>query len=581
MRFRVFAWPLILLLTAPVGAFAGAKKTPTPRPIGGLTFSDSYQLTVVNIDAFVTDKKGNPVEGLTKDDFRIFQDGTEREITNFAEYTHEVYRTLFATPTPGLAIPKPTPTPAPDQVSRADVKPIFMMVYVDNLNLRPLDRNRVLRQLRDFVRKNLQPPMQMMVVRFDRSLKIVQPFTSDPGEVQNALRSMRMSTGGRKTRDGDRRDVLDMMRKAKDQEGAAGSGITGTQGNYGRAYQLMKSYANEEANNLAFTVGALREAVSMLAGLPGRKSILYVSDGLQMIPGIDLFYEYSSLYHDTSILTLTTRYDRTDLFKSLVASASSQGVAFYTVGAQGLDVVGSGTAESRYAQDPLSSTVGTSSYNDSLHYMADGTGGRAIVNTNNFEAGFANIGHDLYNYYSLGYSLTSSGQDKIHTIKVELKNHPGYTLRYRRRYVEKSRESQVQDRVMAALITPVDDNPMDIDVATGTPSPATNEWWTVPLHISFPLDKVALLPEGNDYVGRVIVFVAARDPDGKQSDIQRQEHEVRIPAADYDKAKNQRFGVDLSMLMASGTYRVGVGLLDLVTQQASYQTVATSVAPNP
>lgn len=579
MRLRTLVWPLVLLLTIPAGAGAGAKKTPTPRPIGGLTFSDSYELTVVNIDAFVTDKKGNPVDGLTKDDFRIFQDGTEKEITNFAEYTHEVYRTLFATPTPGLEVPRPTPTPAASELSRDEVKPIFMMVYVDNLNLRPLDRNRVLRQVREFVRGNLQPPMQIMVVRFDRSLKIVQPFTSDPAEVLNSLRSMRMSTGGRKARDNDRKEVLDMMRKSQEQERVSGSGITGTQGNYGHAYQLMKSFANEEANNLAFTVGSLREAIAMLAGLPGRKSILYISDGLQMIPGIDLFYEYSSIYHDTSILTLTTRYDRTDLFKALVSSASSQGVAFYTVGAQGLEVVGSGTAESRYAQDSLSSTVGTSSYNDSLHYMADATGGRAIVNTNNFEAGFERIGHDLYNYYSLGYTLTSSGQDRIHSVKVELRNHPEYTLRYRRRFVEKSRESQVQDRVMAGLITPVDDNPMDVDITTGTPAPATNEWWTVPLHVSFPLDKVALLPEGSDYVGRVILFVAARDPQGKQSDIQRQEHEVRVPATDYDKAKRQRFGIDISMLMASGHYRVGVGLLDQVTQQASYQTTATSVAP--
>jgi len=316
----------------------------------------------------------------------------------------------------------------------------------------------------------------------------------------------------------------------------------------------------------------------MLAGLPGRKSILYVSDGLQMIPGIDLFYEYSSIYSDTSVMSLISIYDRSGLFKSLATSASSQGVALYTIGAQGLNMIGSGTADSRYAQDALSSSVGTSSYNDSLHYMADATGGRAIVNTNDFTAGLEKISHDLYNYYSLGYTLTSSGQDKIHQVKVELKNHPGYTVRYRRRFVEKSRESQVQDRVMAALITPVDDNPMEVDVSSGSPAPATNEWWTVPLHISFPLDKVALLPEGNDYVGRVIVFVAARDRDGKQSDVQRQEHEVRVPAADYETAKAQRFGIDISMLMASGSYHVGVAVLDQVTQQTSYQTMTTRVA---
>lgn len=578
MRLRTSVWPLALLLAVPTLVWAGAKKTPTPRPIGGLTFSDSYQLTVVNIDAFVTDKKGNPVDGLTKDDFRIFQDGTERKITNFAQYTREVYRTLFAKPLHDLEAVAPTPTPTQTGLDRRDIKPIFMMVYIDNFNLRPLDRNRVLAQLREFVRENLQPPMQMMVVRHDRSLKIVQPFTSDPDEVNSALRGMRMSTGGLRSRDSDRRQVLNMMRQAKDEERTSNSGITGANGNYGHAYNLMTGFVKQEVNNLSFTVGSLREAVSMLAGLPGRKSILYVSDGLQMVPGIDLFYEYADIYSDTSVMNLISTYDRTTLFKSLTTSASAQGVAFYTIGAQGLNMVGSGTADSRYAQSSLSSTVGTSSYNDSLHYMADTTGGRAIVNTNDFTAGLEKISHDLYNYYSLGYTLSAAGHDRIHNVKVELRNHPEYNVRYRRRFVEKSRESQVQDRVMAALITPVDDNPMAIEVASGQPAPATSDWWTVPVHISFPLDKVALLPEGKDYVGRVVVFVAARDREGKQSDVQSQEHEVRIPAADYDQAKTKRFGIDLSMLMASGNYTVGVGMLDEVTQQASYETINTRVA---
>ncbi len=52
-------------------------------PIGGLTFLDEIELTVVNVIAYVTDKGGHPITDLKKDDFRLLHDGKVREISNF------------------------------------------------------------------------------------------------------------------------------------------------------------------------------------------------------------------------------------------------------------------------------------------------------------------------------------------------------------------------------------------------------------------------------------------------------------------------------------------------------------------
>ncbi|NOZ79373.1 MAG: VWA domain-containing protein [Acidobacteria bacterium] len=576
MRRWTFSLMMALFIALPCVAAAGSKKTPTPKPIGGFTFKNTTNVTLVNIDVFVTDKKGNPVTGLKKSDFEVFQDGIEKTITNFAVFNKKVYRALYSQKIPGLRTVTATPTPAP--VTQPQVKPIYIVIYIDNMNLRPLDRNQVLRQIRGFVRENLVPPTQMMVAFFNHSLKILQPFTDDPEQIYHAMNSIKLFTGGRPERDAAHKDVVEMMRKYKDQDRAA-MGSSYDQNRLGSAYHLLRAYADEGRNQLSFTIGGLREIVSMLAGLPGKKAVLYISDGLQMVPGLDLFYEYSSVYHNTDIMNLITDYDRTGLFKNLVSNAAAQGVTFYTVGAQGLRVSGSGTAESRYAQHALSSSVLTESFNDSLRYMAEGTGGRAIVNTNDFRAGFEKISNDLYTYYSIGYMITSSGRDKIHKIKVKLKNNRGYTVRYRRHFIEKSLESRVQDQVMTSLVFPVDHNPMHVQVITGRPSPATNEWWSVPIHVSFPLKEVTLLPDKNDYVGRVVLYVAARDASGKRSDIQRQEHEIRIPAADYKQAQTKRFGIDVSLLMATGHYTVAVGILDEISQQDSLTTIHTLVNP--
>ncbi|HHQ48315.1 MAG TPA: VWA domain-containing protein [Acidobacteria bacterium] len=560
---------LIAVLAGPGLVLAGnTKPYPTPKPIGGLSFADETTVTVVNVDVFVRDKKGNPVESLTKDDFRIFQDGTPMPITNFAALNRDFFVHAFQTPIPGVA----TPTPAPEvTATKVQIKPIYVIIYIDNMNLRPLDRNRVLRAVKQWVRENLHPPVHIMVVSYNRSLKVELPFTQDIPEVISALEAQKMRTGGRQTRDSDRNEIIDLMNQYIDEEHERPGAGSQNAVLYNQILRLMQSFADEESSDLRFALGALQETIQTFSGLPGRKMILYVSDGLPMAPGADLIQQFASMFQNSSVLTLLGRYDRSQLFRSLAARANSQGVAFYTIDAAGLQMQSDISAENRFTSRLDAIGVGTNNYQDSLRYLANETGGQAIVNTNNFHKGLEKFTADLFTYYSLGYTITTSGGDRIHRIKVEIPDHPEYKLRYRRRYVEKSLETRVEDMVVTGLVFDVKKNPMQVDVTAGTPAPASADQWTVPIHVSFPLRKIAMLPEGDDYVGRVVLFVAARDHKGDQSDLQRQEHEVRIPAKDYEKAKRERFGIDLSLLMKKGGYNVSVGLMDQITRQASYK----------
>ncbi len=557
------------------GAGAGTKETPTPKPVGGLTFTDETEVTVVNVDVFVRDRKGNPVTDLTKEDFRIYQDGVQMPISHFALLTHDIIRHYYQLPVAGQA----EPTPLPEDLKDLQIRPIFMVLYIDNQNIRPLDRNRVLRAVREFVRENLHPPVKMMVVSYQRSLKIEVPFTDNVREVLSALRDQKLKTGGRTDKDSTRAEIVDIMNQALEAERERPTAASQNAAEARRAYELMRAFAGEEANDLAFSVGALRQVIASLSGLDGRKSIVYISDGLPMTPGADLFQQFAAVFQNTRVLSLLAQFDRSRIFEALTSAANAQGVSFYTIDAAGLQVQSDISAESRTTASLTAITPGRSNYQDSLKYMAEETGGQAIVNTNNFTKGLQKIAHDLFTYYSLGYTVSSSGSDRVHYIKVELPNHPKYKIRYRRRYVEKSLETRVQDMVMTSLVFDVDHNPMFVEVTAGNPAPATSDRWTVPFHISFPLRKVAMLPEGEDYVGRVVLFVAARDIKGRQSDLQRQEHEIRIPATEWEEAQRQRFGIDVSLLMESGTYNVAVGLMDVVTREASYTKTLVRVNP--
>ena len=581
---RVFVWVLVLTLVLPVAPIAADEEGDDQQNlerIGGLAFADRIEVTVANLVVYVTDKKGRAVTDLTKDDFEVFQDGTAKQISNFKLYTDEIIRHQLASAEAALM---PGPTPIPGAEVPVGPIPVHLVLYIDNQNLDPLDRNRVLSQAREFVRTSLHPPAQMMVVAYQRSFEVLQEFTSDPDQVLAAMRSVRRYTGGFSERERTRRDIIDRMKKIEqqDQSGNRYTDRQGQGGEWGEVYQLIDNYARETSNNLLFSLDSLRQVITSLSGLPGKKGIIYVSNGLPMIPGMDLFYELSRVTLNSSILNEMYDYDRSRLYKQLAATANSQDVTFYAIDAGGLSLGGIGSAEYSTAQDPLSASVGQHNLTDSLRYLADETGGIAIINTNDVGPKLELITQDMYTYYSIGYPLQASGRDKVHKVKVKLRDDPAfksYELRYRPRFVEKSLETRIQDTVVSSLVFEVDNNPMQIKVETGTPSTASEKRWLLPAHISFPIQKVALLPEGEDFVGRIVMFIAVRGADGKQSDLVRQEHEIRVPAADYERAQQKRWGIDTQLLLESGRYKIAIALLDPLTRQDSYETIAVAVNP--
>jgi VWFA-related protein len=584
-KHHLIAWFLVVAAALPtLSGAAEEEEQQGLRRIGGLTFVDEISLTIANLVVHVTDKKGRAVTNLTKEDFEVFQDGDLKQITNFKLYTDEVVRSEVAVTT-GLDVPEPTPVP--DSTAAAGPQPVHLVLYIDNQNLNPLDRNRVLSQARHFVHTSLHPPAQMMVVAYQRSFEVLQDFTSDPSEVLRAMRQVRTYTGGRTERENSRQDIIDRIQNQQSERRAGSSrsmgGNPASGGDWNEIYSLIDNYARESVNDLQFTVDSLRQIITSLTGLPGHKAVIYVSNGLPMIPGMELFYEASKSMNDSTILSRMFEFDRSRVYKQLAATANAQDVTLYTIDASGLSLQGMGSAEYSTSRDPMMSSIGRNNYIDSLRFLADETGGRAIYNTNDIAPRLELISQDMFTYYSIGYPLQASGQDKVHRVKVKLRDDPAfadYEIRYRSRFVEKSLETRVQDRVVSSLVFEVDENPMNLEVVSGTPAAATSGRWLLPAHLSFPLRNIALLPEGDDFVARIVLFIAARGADGKKSDLVRQTHEIRVPADLYEDAQNKNFGIDTQLLIESGRYKIAIGLLDPLTRQVSYETISVAVHPD-
>jgi hypothetical protein len=77
-----------------------------------------------------------------------------------------------------------------------------------------------------------------------------------------------------------------------------------------------------------------------------------------------------------------------------------------------------------------------------------------------------------------------------------------------------------------------------------------------------------------------MVYYAARDEEGKQSDLQHTEHPIRIPSSDYQSMRRDQITISTSLLVEPGVYRISVGVRDELTNQAGYALAKSSVHPD-
>ena len=168
-------------------------------PVPGESFGEAIDVSVVNLDVFVTSKKGKPVEGLTAEDFEVLEDGKPVKISNF-----------YAEKGMGAA-PAEAGTPA----ERPADQRLRLVIFVDDVNMEPAGRARILGSLDGFLRGELAPGDEVMLVRYNMKLDIRRSFTSDLGLVASDIADLvKMSSDLRKydeSRDHAVEDIIDAI----------------------------------------------------------------------------------------------------------------------------------------------------------------------------------------------------------------------------------------------------------------------------------------------------------------------------------------------------------------------------------
>lgn len=525
------------------------------------TLVESIEVRVANIDVVVRDRAGNPVTGLTKDDFELLEDGVKQPITNFYEVSRAVENVPEASPGPGT---QPAVSAAPPP---AELRQRRFVLFVDSFSIQPSRKKAILDSLSKFIDTRMRPGDQAMLISWRIGLDVITPFTSDPAAIHAGIDRLSRAA----PRQSEYTSIQIIKHDLQTLIEFAQTNRMSWEEAYTRAISEINGHAEDLMNQQERMLDVLGRMMSVLGGVEGKKVLVLAGEHLPEHPGAEL-YRYAYDQFASAVSGTTTRRNQTpfDLqavtgvvgnhakqsIGNLADRASAYGVTIYTIDAA--DTGSEVSAENDLAPDSAESFSRYENTAAALQTLASVTGGVAITHTSNFDFAFDTIAHDLDSYYSLGYKPVEKGGGS-RRIAVKTKN-PAYTVRARETFVIESAEEQMADRVLANLYTDAIPSSWPIAVRTGTPK-ADGGKFLIPVQVVIP-STITLLPQGNDLVGGFTLYFVVGSEDGKASEMMRRPQPVRIPAAAERNVRAKPMTYSTAIRVGAGESLLSVGIVD-------------------
>ncbi len=385
---RKFVPTIAFLLLCSSAIFPQNKQpTPTPKPVSD---ADVVKIStaLIQVDVTVTDKNGKIVTDLKPEDFEIYENGEKQNISNFSFISASSQSNKGqAKPNPNdkLAVPIPPTAIKPEQVRRT------IALVVDDLTLSFESTYYVQRALKKFVNEQMQDGDLVAIIRTGGGIGALQQFSSDKRQLFAAIEKVRWNPIG----NGKIGAFSPIEASPLEQAKAAGADISDEQL---KAEKDFTQSANDFREDIfaTGTLGAINYIIRGMKDLPGRKSIMLLSDGFQ------LFSQNSDGFRESSRILQSLR--------QLVDLANRSSVVVYTMDARGLQTTGltaqdntnalSADAVEQKLTDRRNELFDTQ---EGLVYLARQTGGFPIINNNDLSGGIRKILDDQ-SYYLIGYA---------------------------------------------------------------------------------------------------------------------------------------------------------------------------------
>jgi VWFA-related protein len=563
---------LVRLSVALVVAFASlSQEASTQQPQDRPVFRTGTNLVI--IDAVVVDADGRHVRDLMAEDFEVVQEGR----------THQVRQALYvpagsqaaavgAVVTPGEKPPAPaaaTP-PASSRILSRDAAPApdarVMAIVIDDLGLSFESTAAVRGALTKFVNGEVVPGDLVAILRTSAGVGTLQQFTTDPRLLHAAIDRLRWTILSRA-------GIGSFAPLApEDALGFAGGGSGTAEVDDEKSLEGLRTSISATGS-----LGALDYIIRGVETLPGRKSVVFVSEGMRLFTKPEGFS--------------TRGADRVwNAFTRVMDRANRAGVVVYTMDPRGLtsghltaednpqlrpSMPGRGGANSAEQFDAMirKGIADRLSFlrdsQEALTYIADQTGGFAILNTNDLSAGFRRVLDDAAGYYLLGFEgapavLRSWDPGRV-TVRVK---RPGLRVRSRKGLfgpadAGRERAAADGDALVMAALSPFGATTLEVRLTALFGHDPREGSFIRSLFFIDPAGVSFTRREDGRYIGQLTVLVLAIGDDGKMKTQWRRAIDLALNQASYETAKKRGILYSASIPMkAPGAYQLRVAVRD-------------------
>jgi VWFA-related protein len=530
---------LSFLLTLTLAAQDG------PAPVLG----ETIDVSIVNVDVVVTDRKGERVRGLSREDFEIYEDGVLQPVTNFAEYA--------AAPEAGRVGVEGS---APAEVAQREKRTV--MVFFERMRLPIFHADPLIAELKSNVRRMLGPGDEVSLVVWSRYGGIAHvELTSDLAAFERALDIVgKVAKGAQIDHTSALRDDVELVRQFEAGMAEMASSIgtaPASQSNIDTSAALllpmMMAY-----NEMKVRTAAINSAIHSMSGMGGKKVLILATRRLGEVAGAEFAYASGAMFIPPD---LKQRFGAEQLIQSIIDNANASRVTIYPIYPIGL---GSGLPDASSSLPPSGSVEYLTLQNEkfSLNRIARQTGGLMASSARDAVDLLPRLASDMTDYYSLAYRITPTNSDTARNIVVKTRR-PGLTIRSRGQFVEKSDDTRMRDRVVAALFEGTPESQIGIQATLGKRRNSRGSE-ILPLSIRVPIADLIMLPEGDKQAGSFAVYVAAAANLNELSDITQKKQAFEVKESQLEAAQAGFFTYDLDVQVNRKAKYVAVGVLDEV-----------------
>ena len=504
---------------------------------------------LVAVDVVALDNQGRPVTDLKAGDFTVLEENEEQEIKVFS----------FQHPAPADAVsdrsklPRNVFTNAPSFRSNSS----FNVLLLDAVNTQFENQAYAQQEILAFLKKMPSEQPVAIYALAGNKVQLLQDFTTDIGQLESAAKKFRGQNSLLLSRPSDTAD---------NPRGGRAGGVTG-----GMAGVMQRVEADRIRFRVDYTVAALTYIAQSLAGYPGRKNLIWISEAFP--------FDVRSDLQVSGAVNLESHDE--DVAKAANALINSQ-VAIYPLDPRGLSAPSFFSASNSGRDSNGQALRGADLQNalsdesnalwedhGTMNEMASRTGGRAFYNRNDLAESIRRSIDDGSTYYTLGYYPDNKKWDgrfrKIH-VKV---NREGIKLRYRLGYYavdpQQRREPDPKKQEMAFIQALNLEVPASASVIFQAGVAARSSATKDKLPVDFTIDpRSVVFDQQADGAQHAKVNCGGRvyTDKGKALRLQSSTVEVRLSPESFLKVMQYGLPCKLELDLPNGNYLVRLGVMD-------------------